>query len=234
MDVGRNCASYLCLKEIEGNGVQQSVRNQGNRRTIEFTRRGITCRLGLHHLSRVVYVVMELKMNRTIVTGGKLLIILLIFVFLFGATSHFVPYLITHERYTELSGVRETFPIAILDHGTPDIVCWAVYQNNVDLYKDKIILVPTQKKYKFREDGFFRLRSAPNNILKLFIHERDRNYWAKYSVSNGIIKPISYRVESPSVVFVAAPVALIGTPLIVCIYKLIVWAHKRHKRSRST
>jgi hypothetical protein len=174
---------------------------------------------------------MEFKMNRTIVTGGKLLIILLIFVFLFGATSHFVPYLITHETYTELSRVRETFPIAILDHGTPDIVCWAVYQNNVDLYKDKIILVPTQKKYKFREDGFLKLRSAPNNILKLFIHERDRNYWAKYSVSNGIVKPISYRVESPSVVFVAVPVAFIGTSLIVLAYKLFLRRNRRREKS---
>ena len=165
---------------------------------------------------------------------GKLLMTLLIFVFLFGGTSYVVPYFITHETYTESSRVRGTFPIAILDHGTPAIVCWGEYQKNADLYKDKIIVAPTQKKYRFSEDYFFRLTSAPNNRLKLFIHKRDRNYWAKYSVSNSIVKPISYRVESPSVVFVAVPVALIGTPLIVCIYKLIVWAHKRHKRNRST
>jgi hypothetical protein len=165
---------------------------------------------------------------------GNLLITLLIFVFVLVGTSYIVPYFITHETYTESSRVRGTFPIAILEHGTPGIVYWGVYQRNVDLYKDKIILVRTQTKYKLSEDGFLKLRSAPNNVLKLFIHERDRNYWAKYSVGNGIVKPISYRVESPSVVFVAVPVALIGTPLIVCIYKLIVWAHKRHKRSRST
>ena len=177
---------------------------------------------------------MELKMNRTIETVGKLLITLVIFVFLFGATSYFVPYFITHETYTESSRVDGRFPIAILDHGTPNIVYWYEYQKNADLYKDKIIVPPTQKKYRLSEDYFFRLTSAPNNKLKLFIHKRDRNYWAKYSVSNSIVKPISYRVESPSVVFVAVPVALIGTPLIVCIYKLIVWAHKRHKRNRST
>jgi hypothetical protein len=88
---------------------------------------------------------MELKMNRTIETVGKLLITLLIFVFLFGATSYFVPYFITHETYSESSRVDGRFPIAILDHGTPDIVSWYEYQKNVDPYRDKIILTPTQK-----------------------------------------------------------------------------------------
>jgi len=159
---------------------------------------------------------MELKIKATIETVGKLLIKLLIFVFLLEATSYVVPYLITHETYTESSRVKETFPIAILDRGTPDIVCWGEYQNNVDLYTGKIISAPTQKGYKFSEDGFLKLRSAPNNVLKLFIRERDRFYWAKYSVSNGIVKPISFRSESPSVVFFAVPAAFIGTPLFDC------------------
>jgi hypothetical protein len=127
--------------------------------------------------------------------------------------------------------VRGRFPIAILDHGTPDIVRWGEYQNNVDLYKDKIILAPTQKKYKLSEDAFFKLTSAPNNVLKLFFHERDRNYWAKYSVSKGIVKPISYRVESPSVIFISFPVALIGTPLIVWAYKLFLRINRRREKT---
>jgi hypothetical protein len=174
---------------------------------------------------------MELIMKPTIEAVGKLLIKLLIFVFLFGATSYVVPYLITYETYTESSRVRETFPIAILDHGTVDIVCWGGYQGNVDLYKDKIISAPTQKKYKHSEDDFFKLRSAPNNVLKLFIHERDRNYWAEYSVSSGIVKPISFRAESPSVVFFAVPVAVIGTPLIVWAYKLFLRRNRRREKT---
>jgi hypothetical protein len=170
---------------------------------------------------------MEPKMKPVIEKVGKLLI----FVFLLEATSYAVPYLITHEVYTESSRVRETFPIAILDHGTPHIVCWGEYQNNVDLYKSKIISAPTQKRYKFSEDGLFKLRSAPNNMLKLFICERDRFYWAKYSVSNGIVKPISYRAESPSVVFFAVPAAFIGTPLIVRAYKRFLRRNRRRERS---
>lgn len=162
---------------------------------------------------------------------GKLLINVLIFVVLFGATSYVVPYFITHETYTESSRVDGRFPIAILDHGTPNILYWHVYQKSVDLYKDKIILAPTQKKYRLSEDYFFRLTSAPNNKLKLFIHERDRNYWAKYSLSNGILKPISYRVESPSVVFVAVPVAFIGTSLIVLAYRLFLRRNRGRERS---
>jgi hypothetical protein len=173
---------------------------------------------------------MELKMNRTTETVGKLLITLLIFVFLFGATSYFVPYFITHEIYTESSRVDGRFPIAILDHGTPNIVYWYEYQKNVDPYRDKIILAPTQKKYRLSEDYFFKLTSAANDKLKLFIHKRDRNYWAKYSVSNGIVKPISYRVESPSVVFVAVPVALMGTPLIVWTYKRLLRRNRRKEK----
>jgi hypothetical protein len=88
---------------------------------------------------------MELKMNRTIETAGKLLITLLIFVFLLGTISYAVPYLVTHETYTESSKVRGRFPIAIIDHGTPDIVDWYCYQRNVDLYKDKIIFAPLKK-----------------------------------------------------------------------------------------
>ena len=174
---------------------------------------------------------MELKMKPIIEKVGKLLLKLLIFVFLLGATSYVASYLITHEAYTESSRVRGTFPIAILDHGTPDIVRWGEYQNNVDLYKDKIILVPTQRKYKLSEDAFFKLKSAPNNVLKLFFNERDRNYWAKYSVSNGIVKPISFRAESPSVVFFAVPVALIGTPLIVWAYKLFLRRNRRREKT---
>jgi hypothetical protein len=162
---------------------------------------------------------------------GKLLITLVIFVFLFGATSYVVPYFISHETYTESSRVRERFPIAILDHGTPDIVSWYEYQKNVDLYKDKIILAPTQKKYRLSEDHFFKLTSAPNNRLKLFIHERDRNYWAKYTVRNGLVKPISYRAETPSVVFLAVPVAFIGTPLIVLAYKLFLRGNRRREKT---
>jgi hypothetical protein len=173
---------------------------------------------------------MELIMKPVIEKVGNLLITLLIFVFVLVGTSYIVPYFITHETYTESSRVDGRFPIAILDHGTPDIVFWTVYQNNVELYKDKIILVATQKKYKLSEDAFFKLRSAPNNVLKLFFHERDRNYWAKYSVSKGIVKPISYRAESPSVVFFAVPVALIGTPLIVWAYELFLRRNRRREK----
>jgi hypothetical protein len=174
---------------------------------------------------------MELIMKPVIEKVAKLVITLLIFVFLFGATCYVVPYLITHEVYTESSRVDGRFPIAILDHGTPNIVYWHVYQKNVDLYKDRIIFAPTQKKYRLSEDYFFKLRSAPNNKLKLFIHKRDRNYWAKYSVTNGTLKPISYRVESPSVVFVAVPVAFIGTSLIVLAYKLFLRRNRRREKS---
>jgi hypothetical protein len=173
---------------------------------------------------------MELIMKPVIEKVGNLLITLLIFVFLLGGASYIVPYFITHETYTESSEARGTFPIAILEHSTPGIVYWGVYQRNVDLYKDKIISAPTQKKYKFCEDGFFKLRSAPNNVLKLFICERDRFYWAKYSVSNGIVKPMSYRAESPSVVFFAVPAAFIGTPLIVWAYKLFLRRNRRREK----
>ncbi len=186
--------------------------------------------LVLCHSSRVIHGVLELKMKPVIEKGGKVLIKLLIFLFLLRATCDVVSYLITHETYTESSRVRETFPIAILNHGTPDIVCWGVYQRNVDLYRDKIISAPTQKKYKLCEDSFFKLRSAPNNVLKLFIRERDRFYWAKYSVSKGIIKPISFRAESPSVVFVAVPVAVIGTPLIAWAYKRFLRRNRRREK----
>ncbi len=101
---------------------------------------------------------MGLKMKPVIEKVGKLLIKLLIFVFLLGATSYVVPYLITHETYTESSRAYTGFPIAILDHGKPDIVSWHEYQKDVDLYKDKIISAPTQNKYKLSEDGTFKLR----------------------------------------------------------------------------
>jgi hypothetical protein len=171
--------------------------------------------------------VMELKMNLTIGTVGKLLIKLLIFVFLFGATFVAFPYLATRQTYTESSSVSPSFPIAILDHGTPHIVRWREYQRNVDLYKDKIISAPTQEEYKLSELEFFRLSSAPNNVLNLFIHEEDYNFWAEYSVNNGIVKPISFRYTGYFVIFVCFAVALIGTPM-------IGWAYKRYLSSRST
>jgi hypothetical protein len=174
--------------------------------------------------------VMELKMKPAIEKVGNLIITLLIFVFVLVGTSYIVPYFITHETYSEASRVRETFPIAILDHDTPHIVCWGEYQKNVDLYKETIISTPTQKRYKFSEDGFFELRSASNNVLKFFICERDRLYWAKYSVSNGIVRPISYRAESPSVVFFAVPAAFIGTPLIVRAYKRFLRRNRRREK----
>jgi hypothetical protein len=168
---------------------------------------------------------MELKMKPVIEPVGKLLIKLLIFVFLFGATFVAFPYLIG-RTYTESSSVIPIFPIAILDHGTPDIIRWSEYQKNVQLYKDKIILAPTQKEYKLSghsQNEFVRLTPAPNNVFNLFIHENDLDYWAEYSVSNGIVKPISYRVRTPSVMFACFPVAFIGTPL-------IGWAYKRFLR----
>jgi hypothetical protein len=169
---------------------------------------------------------MELIMKPTIETVGKLLIKLLIFVFLLGATFVALPYA-THQTYTESSSVWTAFPIAIFDNGTARIVDWYSYKRNVDLYKDKIISAQTQKEYKLSEDGSFELRSAPNNVLKLHIFDGDWHYWAKYSVSNGIVKPISCRIMTPSVMFISFAVALIGTPL-------IVWAYKRYKRGRST
>jgi hypothetical protein len=168
---------------------------------------------------------MELKMNLSIGTVGKLLIRLLIFVFLFGATFVALPYA-THQTYTESSSVWTGFPIAILDHGTPDIVCWGEYQNNVDLYKNKIISAPTQEEYKL-SDGFFTLISAPNNVFNLHVFDGDWHYWAKYSVSNGIVKPISFRGMGPSAMFICFAVALIGTPL-------IGRAYKHYIRSRTT
>jgi hypothetical protein len=120
------------------------------------------------------------------------------------------------------------FPIAILDHGTARIIDWSSYQRNVDLYKDKIISAPTQKEYyRLSQHEFLRLTPAPNNVLKLFIYEEDWHCWAKYSVSDGIVKPISYRIRTPSVMFIGFPVALIGTPL-------IGWAYKRFFRRNRT
>ncbi len=151
---------------------------------------------------------------------------LLIFVFLFGATFVALPYA-THQTYTESSSVWTAFPIAILDNGTARIVDWYSYQGNVNFYRDKIISAPTQKEYRLNEDEFFTLTSTANNVLNLHVFEGDWHYWAKYSVSNGIVKPISCRIMTPSVMFISFAVALIGTPL-------IVWAYKRYKRGRST
>ena len=169
---------------------------------------------------------MELKMKPIIEKVGKLLINVLIFVFLFGGAYFVLPYA-SLQTYTESSRVSLMFPLAILDHGTARIIDWSSYQRNVDLYKDKIISAPTQKEYKLSEHEFFWLTPAPNNVLTLFIYEEDWHYWAKYSVSNGIVKPISFRVRTPSVMFIGFPVALIGTPL-------IGWAYKRYMASRST
>jgi hypothetical protein len=166
---------------------------------------------------------MELKMNRTIETVGKLLI----FIFLFGTTFVASPYLATHQTYTESSSVSPLFPIAILDDGTPDIVRWREYQENVDLYKDKIISAPTQEKYKLNELEFFTLTSAPNNVLNLSFHTEDYNFGAEYSVRNGIVKPISFRYTGAFVIIGCFAVALTGTPM-------IGWAYKRYIRSRST
>jgi len=168
--------------------------------------------------------VMELKM-KPLPDIIETVRILITFAFLFGGTFVASPYA-SHQTYTESSSVKLSFPIAILDHGTPDIVDWYRYQRNVDLYKDKIISAPTQKEYRLSEHEFFRLTSAPNNVLNLFIHEEDWDYWAEYSVSNGIVKPISYRVRTPSVMFISFAVALIGTPL-------IGWAYKRYITSGS-
>ena len=158
---------------------------------------------------------------------AKLLITLLIFVFLLGGTFVALPYA-THQTYTESSSVWTAFPIAILDHGKPDTVDWESYQRNVDLYKNKIISAPTQEVYWLSEYQFFELTSSPNNVLNLHVFDGDWNYWAKYSVSNGIVKPISCRFMTPSVMFISFAVALIGTPM-------IGWAYKRLlRRNRGT
>jgi len=165
-------------------------------------------------------------MEPTIGTVGKLLIKLLIFVFLFGATFVAYPYA-TRQTYTESSSVSSLFPIAVLDHGKPRIVRWREYQKNVDLYEDKIISVPTQEEYKLGEHEFFRLTSGSNNILNLSIHEEDYNFWAEYSVNDGIVKPISFRYTGAFVIIACFAVAGIGTPM-------IGWAYKRYITSRST
>jgi hypothetical protein len=175
---------------------------------------------------------MGLKMNRTIETVGKLLISLLIFVFLSEATSYAFSHLKTHQTYTESSSVSPAFPIAILDHGAPGIVRWYEYQKNVNLYKDKIISAPTQKEYKLSEHEFFCLTSALNNVLNLSLHTEDYIFGAEYSVSNGIVKPISFRVMTPSVIFVCFPVALIGTPMIVWAYKLFLRRNRRREKTQ--
>lgn len=169
-------------------------------------------------------------MNRTIETVGKLLITLLIFVFLFGATFVALPY-VGHQTYTESSSVWCMFPIAILDHGKPDTVDWESYQRNVDLYKNKIISAPTQEVYWLSEYQFFSLTSSPNNVLNLHVFDGDWHYWAKYSVSNGIVKPISCRIMTPSVMFISFAVALIGTPLIVRAYKSFLRRNREREKS---
>ena len=170
---------------------------------------------------------MDLKMKPTIGTVAKLLIRLLIFVFLFRATFVVLPYA-ARQTHTDSNRVNPEFPIAILDHGTPDIVDLYRYQRNANLYKDKIILAPTQKEYKLREHEFFWLTSGPNNVLNLSILDGDWNYyWADYSVSNGIVKPISYRYAGGSLTFICFAVALIGTAL-------ILRAYKHYIRSRAT
>jgi len=161
-------------------------------------------------------------MKPTIRTVAKLLIRLLIFVFLFRATFAVLPYA-AHQTYTDSTRVNPEFPIAILDHGKPDIVDWYRYQRNADLYKDKIISVPTQKEYKLSEHEFFWLTSGPNNVLNLYILDGDWNhYWAKYSVSNSIVKPISYRCAGSSLAIICFAVALVGTFMIGWVYKCSV------------
>jgi hypothetical protein len=165
---------------------------------------------------------MELKMKPVIEKVGKLLITLLIFVFLFRATFLVLPYA-ARQTYTDSSRVNEEFPIAILDHGKPDIVDWYRYQRNADLYKDKIISAPTQKEYKLSEHEFFWLTPGPNNVLNLYILDGDWNhYWAEYSVSNGIVKPISYRCAGDSLAIICFAVALVGTLMIGWLYKCSV------------
>ncbi len=158
---------------------------------------------------------------------------LLVFVFLFGATFVATPYLVTRQTYTESGNVSPLFPIAIVDHGTPGIVRWYEYQKNVDLYKDKIISAPTQKEYKLSGVEYFTLSSAPNNVLNLSLHTEDYIFGAEYSVTNGIVKPISFGYTGAFVIIGCFAVALIGTPLIGWGYKLIVWAHKRFLRRKT-
>ena len=161
-------------------------------------------------------------MKSTIVTVQKLLI----FVFLFGATFVVYPYA-TRQTYTGSSSVSSFFPIAILDYGTPGIVRWAEYQKNVDLYKDKIISTPIQEEYRLSELDFFRLSQEPNNVLNLSLHTEDYNFWAEYSINNGIVKPISFRYTGAFVIIGCFAVALIGT-------LMIGWVYKRYIGSRST
>ena len=149
------------------------------------------------------------------------------FVGLFYGTFVLYPYIATSQKYEGLKNVSELFPVAIMESGHAGIVKWSEYINNPAAYKEKLIKVPSEEKFALSDHERFTLKSGRNNSLVLSLYEEDYNFFAEYSLENGIVKPLNFRFTGAFVVLNSILVALIGTPVIGWLRRRAIERRKR-------
>jgi hypothetical protein len=150
----------------------------------------------------------------TKLTAKDTVINLGVFVLLFYLTFIIVPYIQTRETYSNAGKISSHFPVAIIENGKPAIVKWPDYENNVTLYKDKLISSPSQETYNLDGSESFTLRQDKQQRFNLKLNEEDYVFWAEYTIANGVVKPISFRFNGVFSVFWGAIVAFTGTPIL--------------------
>lgn len=161
----------------------------------------------------------------TKITSKEGLIALGVFILLFYITFITVPYIQTRETYNDGNKINKLFPVAVVRDGQPAIVKWADYENNVTLYKDKLISNPLNEKHYLNESETFILRQDKKQRFNLELNEEDYVFWAQYKIESGVVKPISFRYNGVFAVFWGFTVAFIGTPILNWLRKRYIARH---------
>ncbi len=136
-------------------------------------------------------------------------------------SNYLSPYLITAKYYDgKFESVTSLFPVAIYFENKPKIIRWDEYIKSPKKYNQKLIKSEIQH-YKLDDYNSFDLYKKPNNVYNVKYSTDEYIFWSSYSIEDGKLLPLNYRLNGP---FVAFPLIIILIIITIIINKKI----KRH------
>ncbi len=128
------------------------------------------------------------------------------------------PYLFTSEQYGGKSeNVSQQFPIAIYSENKPHIIRWDEYIESPEKYNQQLITSEIQH-FKIDDWLYFKFIKKSLNVYNVEYHTDNYMFWSSYTIKNGKLYPLSYRINGP---FVAFPLIIILVIITSIINKII-------------
>jgi hypothetical protein len=137
----------------------------------------------------------------------RLLAALVFFVAMFGIVLS-TPYWNGAETYSPNDKIHNFFPVVVKSNGIPKVIGWRKYDNGGR--NEEPFMIEAGSRYE--GDGFV-LTSPRVGEMAVRWEWPDYIFWSDYSIKDGRIVPISFRMNGAYSLLLAFPAALVVTML---------------------